>query len=70
VTVVTYRSAAGHFELPLLEYPRIDITAELVTDGAAPDTTVACYESGWMQSESFTQWFQQFISHVKPTRRV
>lgn len=36
VTVDTYRSAAGHFELPLLVYPRVDITAELLQTGLLP----------------------------------
>jgi hypothetical protein len=27
-----------------------------------------CHESGWIQAESFTQWFQQFLSHVRPKK--
>jgi hypothetical protein len=67
VIVVTCMSAAGHFVPPLLVYPRINMKAEVI-DGDPPDTTAACHKSGLIQIESFTQWFQHFLGHVKPKK--
>jgi hypothetical protein len=41
--------------------------AELL-DGASPRTTATCHSSGWIQTESFTRWFQQFLGHVRPKK--
>lgn len=36
-------------------------------DGAPPGTMFACYPSGWMQTDIFTQWFDHFLKHTKPS---
>jgi hypothetical protein len=65
-TVVTCMIASGLFVPPLLIFPRKNMKSELL-DGAPPGTTGTCLTSGWIQTQSFTQWFTHFISIVKPT---
>ncbi|XP_076064383.1 uncharacterized protein LOC143038739 [Oratosquilla oratoria] len=36
-------------------------------DGAPPGTGFACHPSGWMQLPIFTEWFQHFLAHTKPS---
>jgi hypothetical protein len=67
VTVVTCMRAAGHYVPPFLVYSRVNIRAELL-DGASPGTTATCHKSSCIQTASFTQWFQQFLSHVRPKK--
>lgn len=37
-------------------------------DGDLPGTTATYRKMGWTESESFRQWFRQFLSHVKPKK--
>jgi hypothetical protein len=66
VTVVTFMSASGQFLPPLLIFPRKNMKSELL-DGEPPGTICICHTFGWIQTESFTQWFRHFNSVVKPT---
>jgi hypothetical protein len=64
VTVVTCMSASGQFVPPLLIFPRKNVKSELL-DGEPPGTICTCHTFRRIQTESFTQWFGQFISVVK-----
>jgi hypothetical protein len=66
VTVVTCMSASGQFVPPLLMFHRKNIKSELL-DGAPSGKIGTCHTTGWIQGESFTQWFSHFSSIVKPT---
>lgn len=37
--------------------------------GAPPESIFACHPSGWVQTDLFTQWFEHFISKIKPNKR-
>lgn len=57
-------SAVGHSVAPLIVFPRKNTKQELL-DGV-PNGSFA---SGWIQVDSFLQWFQQqFLKHVKSTK--
>ncbi|XP_042204018.1 MFS-type transporter clz9-like [Homarus americanus] len=62
-TAVCCMSAGGQF-VPI--FPRVRMKQEL-KDGAPPGTGFACHPSGWMQLPIFTEWFQHFIAHTKPS---
>jgi hypothetical protein len=66
IMVVTCMSASGQFVPPLLLFPRKNVKSELL-DGPPPGTIGTCHTSGWIQTQSFTQWFTHFIYIVKPT---
>lgn len=36
-------------------------------NGAPPGSIWACNSSGWMNIDVFTQWFNHFLSHTKPS---
>lgn len=36
-------------------------------NGTPPGTTYLCHESGWIQTESLTEWFINFIKCGDPT---
>jgi hypothetical protein len=40
--------------------------AELM-DGAPAGSVATCHPSGWVQTDIFTIWFENFIKSVKPT---
>ncbi|XP_025195696.1 tigger transposable element-derived protein 6-like [Melanaphis sacchari] len=65
-TIVVCMSAGGNFIPPMIIFPRVRMKAEL-QDGAPPGTIFHCHPSGWMQLDIFTEWFQHFINHAKPT---
>ncbi|XP_042211398.1 MFS-type transporter clz9-like, partial [Homarus americanus] len=65
-TAVCCMSAGGQFVPPFLIFPRVRMKQEL-KDGAPPGTGFACHPSGWMQLPIFTEWFQHFIAHTKPS---
>jgi len=65
-TIVVCMSAGGNFIPPMIIFPRVRMKPEL-QDGAPPGTIFHCHPSGWMQLEIFTEWFQHFINHAKPT---
>jgi hypothetical protein len=37
-------------------------------NGTPPGSIHACHPSGWIQSETFFQWFLLSIKHTKPTK--
>jgi hypothetical protein len=67
VTFATFLSPTGQFISPLLVFPRKYIKQELM-NGTPPGLNQACYFSGQIQSEIFTQWFLHFIRHTEPTK--
>jgi hypothetical protein len=67
VTIVTCMNVIGMYVPPLLVFPRCNMKAELL-DGAPPGSIAACHKAGWIQKESFTQWFKHFVSYVKPSK--
>lgn len=66
MTLVTCMSASGIYVPPLIIFPRKNMKAELL-NGTPPGTISACHPSGWIQMDIFTQWFQHFMNHVKPS---
>ena len=66
-TVVTCISPTGHFSPPLLVFQRKNMKQELL-NGTPPGSIHAYHPSGWIQSETFSQWFLHFIKHTKPTK--
>ena len=65
VTVVACMSAGGTYVPPMMIFPRKNFT-ELLTKGAPPGTVFTCQPSGWINSAVFLEWFDHFISNVKP----
>ncbi|KAJ8939550.1 hypothetical protein NQ314_011086 [Rhamnusium bicolor] len=59
-------SAGGSYIPPMLIFSRKRIKEEL-KDGAPPGTVFVCNDSGWINLEVFAEWFDHFLSHVKPT---
>ncbi|KAK9703812.1 CENP-B N-terminal DNA-binding domain [Popillia japonica] len=37
-------------------------------DGTPSGSIAACHPSGWIQTDIFTMWFNQFLKHVKPSQ--
>lgn len=66
ITCVICMSAGGTFVPPMMIFPR-KRDNPLLMKGAPPGAIHACHPSGWIQLELFTQWFQHFLQHVKPT---
>lgn len=66
VTIVTCMNAAGTFVPPLIVFPRKNMKEELM-DGAPAGSISACHPSGWIQTHIFTQWFDHFVTFVKPS---
>ncbi|KAJ8727707.1 hypothetical protein PYW07_001826 [Mythimna separata] len=50
----------------MLIFRRVRMKMELM-DGAPPGAICACNPSGWMKLDVFSQWFDHFLSHAKPT---
>lgn len=65
-TVVICMSASGSFVPPMFIFKRIRMKIELM-DGAPPGSIWACNSSGWMNLDVFTQWFDHFLRHTKPS---
>ncbi|KAJ8951919.1 hypothetical protein NQ314_007627 [Rhamnusium bicolor] len=65
-TAVICMSAGGSYVPPMLIFSRKRMKEEL-KDGALPGTVFVCNDSGWMKLEAFAEWFDHFLSHVKPT---
>ncbi|KAK9680280.1 DDE superfamily endonuclease [Popillia japonica] len=57
-------SAGGSYVPPMIIFPRVRMKEELM-DGAG--TEFACHPSGWMQLHIFTNWFEHFVRHAKPS---
>lgn len=66
-TAVICMSAGGSFIPPLIIFPRARMKPEL-QDGAPPGSIFKCHESGWMQTDIFSDWFSHFLHHTKPTQ--
>lgn len=66
ITVVTCMSASGQHMPPKIIWPRKNMKMELM-NGTPPGCTYSCHESGWIQSDSFTEWFMEFIKLTRPT---
>ena len=66
ITVVTCMSASGQHMPPKIIWPRKNMKKELM-NGTPPGCTYSCHESGWIQTESFTEWFMEFIKWACPT---
>jgi hypothetical protein len=66
VTIVTCMNAAGTFVPPLIVFPRKNMKEELM-NGAPAGSISACHPSGWIQTHIFTQWFDHFVTFVKPS---
>jgi hypothetical protein len=60
-------SAVGHFVLPFLVRPTVNLRAELL-ERVSAYKTAASHKSSWVQAESFTEWLQQFLSHPRPKK--
>ncbi|XP_025421076.1 uncharacterized protein LOC112691135 [Sipha flava] len=65
-TILVCKSAGGHFIPPMIIFPRVRMKTEL-QDSAPPGTIFHYHPSGWMQLDIFTEWFQHFLNHAKPT---
>ena len=66
MTVIICMSASGLFVPPMLIFPRKNMSMHLLR-GAPVGSIAAVHPSGWVQSNLFTQWFQHFLDHVKPS---
>lgn len=65
-TVVIYMHTAGHFVPPVV-YPWVKMEAELLISwNSSWHSCSMPHKSGVIETEIFTQWFQQFFNHVKP----
>ena len=69
-TVVTCISASGFVLPPCLIYPRKKAVPENFREGAVPGTLFKSTESGWINQEVYTEWFQWFITVIPPARPV
>ena len=68
VTTVCCASATGDYVPPLIIFPRAKLRPSLM-DHAPPGSVGAANKTGWMQQETFTQWFDHFLHHVQPRSR-
>lgn len=66
ITCVICMSAAGTFVPPMMIFPRKRDNS-LLMKGAPLGAIQACHPSGWIQLDLFTQWFEHFLRHVKPS---
>ncbi|XP_070188805.1 uncharacterized protein [Littorina saxatilis] len=65
-TVVCCASANGNYVPPMVIFKRKRMPPELA-DGAPLGSFVTSNESGWMDTDTFCDWLEHFIRHVKPT---
>jgi hypothetical protein len=66
ITVVTCMKATGTYVPRLIVFPRKNMKQE-VMDGAPAGSISACHPSGWIQTDIFTKWFDNFVHFVKPS---
>ncbi|XP_022198653.2 tigger transposable element-derived protein 2 [Nilaparvata lugens] len=66
ITIVACMSASGSFVPPLVVFPRKNMS-ENRKKGAPVGTIFSAHPSGWIQTNSFTQWFRHFIEFSNPT---
>lgn len=68
IMIVACMNASGpSFMPPLVIFPRKNMSEQL-KKGAPPGTIFAMHPSGWIQMNSFTQWFRHFIEFANPTK--
>lgn len=60
VTVVFCFNAEGAYMPPMFVFPRKRFKPELMNN-APRGSSAECHESGWIQKDLFTKWFQKFI---------
>ncbi|KAJ8888691.1 hypothetical protein PR048_008183 [Dryococelus australis] len=65
-TAVVYMSAGGNF-ISLMSIFNMKRMKQKLQNGAPPGRVFSCNDSGWMRLEVFSQWFDHFLAHVKPT---
>jgi len=63
-TIVTCMNATVTYVPHLLVFPRRNMKAELL-ESAPPGSVAACHKAGWIQKQSFMQWFKHFVRFVK-----
>ncbi|CAF4935193.1 unnamed protein product [Pieris macdunnoughi] len=66
-TAVVCGSATGNFIPPMFIFRKVRMKMELM-DGAPPGSAYACNTTGWMKLGVFEQWFDHFLTHVKPSK--
>lgn len=57
ITIVACMSASGSFVPPLVIFPSKNMSEQLKKGAPPPGTIFAAHPSGWIQINSFTQWF-------------
>lgn len=69
ITVVCCMNAAGNFMPPKLIFPRKKKPKDIdLLRGAPPGSTASYHKSGWIQTEIFTEWLEEFIAFTNPTK--
>lgn len=66
-TIICSMNAVGTFILPLIIFPRKNMS-QLLMKGAPAGSIGVAHPSGWVQSNLFTQWFKHFIYYTKLTK--
>nr|CAH7736079.1 unnamed protein product [Callosobruchus chinensis] len=66
ITIVTCMSPTAIFVPPMIIFPRKNMTNTLMR-GAPPGSIGRAHPSGWIQTNLFTEWFEHFLEHVKPS---
>ncbi|KAJ8975956.1 hypothetical protein NQ317_011924 [Molorchus minor] len=69
VTVVFCLSAEGSYMPPLFVFPRKRFKPELMNN-APRGSSAECHESGWIQKDIFTKWFQKFITFSRASKNT
>lgn len=59
-------SATGNFISPALVFPRKKKNPRYL-EGTPPGTLMLVTDNGWINSESFLEWFKFFVASVRPT---
>jgi len=62
-TAVCASSAGGNYIPPMLIFKRKRMT-DLVLRGSPPGTIGACSDNGWITSQLFLKWLEQFAHHA------
>lgn len=67
MTICLAMNAAGDFVPPLIIFPRKKMNI-LLMKGAPIGAIARCQPSGWIQADTFLDWFKHFIEHTKPSK--
>ena len=68
MTIICCLSGTDVFVPPMMIFPRVKMKSALV-DKALNGTASIATKSGWVNEESFGQWFDHFLNHVQPKTR-